>query len=54
MKLAEAYGWKGIRIEDEGQLDSGIEAMLAHDGPAIVDCRVAKEANSISKFTLKF
>ena len=45
VKLAEAYGWKGIRIEDEGQLDSGIEAMLAHDGPAIVDCRVAKEAN---------
>ncbi|MXO50221.1 biosynthetic-type acetolactate synthase large subunit [Erythrobacter gaetbuli] len=45
VKLAEAYGWKGIRIEDEGQLDAGIEAMLAHDGPVIVDCQVAKEAN---------
>ncbi len=45
VKLAEAYGWKGIRIEDESQLDDGIEAMLAHDGPVIVDCMVAKEAN---------
>ena len=45
VKLAEAYGWKGIRIEDESQLDAGIEAMLAHDGPVIVDCMVAKEAN---------
>ncbi|WP_336977526.1 biosynthetic-type acetolactate synthase large subunit [Altererythrobacter fulvus] len=43
--LAEAYGWKGIRIEDESQLDAGIKAMIEHDGPVIVDCRVAKEAN---------
>ncbi len=43
--LAEAYGWKGIRIEDEANLDAGIEAMLAHDGPVIVDCLVAKDAN---------
>ncbi|MEH6685197.1 MAG: biosynthetic-type acetolactate synthase large subunit [Qipengyuania sp.] len=45
VKLAEAYGWKGIRIEDESQLDAGIEAMLAHDGPVMVDCQVAREAN---------
>ncbi len=45
VKLAEAYGWKGIRIEDAGGLDDGIAAMLAHDGPVIVDCRVSKEAN---------
>ncbi|MBX7481391.1 biosynthetic-type acetolactate synthase large subunit [Qipengyuania qiaonensis] len=45
VKLAEAYGWKGIRIEDESQLDVGIDDMLAHDGPVMVDCRVAKEAN---------
>ncbi|MBT0669079.1 biosynthetic-type acetolactate synthase large subunit [Novosphingobium profundi] len=43
--LAEAYGWKGIRIENESQLDAGIEAMIAHNGPVIVDCRVAKESN---------
>ncbi|MFM2099231.1 MAG: hypothetical protein RLZZ366_770 [Pseudomonadota bacterium] len=45
VKLAEAYGWKGIRIEDPADLESGIQAMLDHDGPVIVDCMVAKLAN---------
>ncbi len=45
VKLAEAYGWKGIRIEDEAGLDAGIQAMLDHDGPVIVDCMVSKGAN---------
>jgi len=45
VKLSEAYGWKGIRIEDPSDLDDGIAAMLAHDGPVMVDCRVAKLAN---------
>jgi acetolactate synthase-1/2/3 large subunit len=45
VKLAEAYGWKGVRIEDPADLDEGIAAMIAHDGPVMVDCRVAKLAN---------
>ena len=45
VKLAEAYGWKGIRIETPEELDGGIADMLAYDGPVIVDCRVAKTAN---------
>jgi acetolactate synthase I/II/III large subunit len=45
VKLAEAYGWKGIRIERPDQLEDGIAAMLAHDGPVIVDCCVSKHAN---------
>jgi len=45
VKLAEAYGWKGIRIHDESELDAGIAAMLAHDGPVMVDCLVSKDAN---------
>ncbi len=45
VKLAEAYGWKGIRIEHPDQLDAGIAEMLAHDGPVMVDCMVAKLAN---------
>ena len=45
VKLAEAYDWKGIRIEKREDLDDGIAAMLAHDGPVMVDCRVAKLAN---------
>jgi len=47
VKLAEAYGWKGLRIDDEGDLDAGIQAMLDHDGPVMVDCLVAKEANCL-------
>lgn len=45
VKLGEAYGWKGIRIQTNEDLDAGIAAMLDHDGPVIVDCRVAKLAN---------
>ena len=45
VKLAEAYGWKGIKIEDPADLGAGIAAMLAHDGPVLVDCMVAKLAN---------
>ena len=45
VKLGEAYGWKGIRIHDESELDAGIKAMIEHDGPVIVDCLVSKEAN---------
>ncbi|KWV92851.1 biosynthetic-type acetolactate synthase large subunit [Erythrobacter sp. YT30] len=45
--LAEAYGWKGIRIHGEDELDAGINAMLEHDGPVIVDCLVAPDANCL-------
>ncbi|WP_404711279.1 biosynthetic-type acetolactate synthase large subunit [Sphingomonas sp. MMS24-J13] len=45
VKLGEAYGWKGLRIERPDALDDGIAEMLAYDGPVIVDCRVAKLAN---------
>jgi len=45
VKLAEAWGWKGILITHESELDAGIAEMLAHDGPVFVDCRVAKHAN---------
>jgi len=45
VKLAEAYGWMGLRIDHASELDDGIAAMLAHDGPVMVDCRVAKLEN---------
>jgi acetolactate synthase-1/2/3 large subunit len=45
VRLAEAYGWKGIRIENESQLDDGIRAMIAHPGPVFVDCMVSDAAN---------
>ena len=45
VRLAEAYGWRGLRISSVDELDDGIAAMLAHDGPVMVDCRVSKLAN---------
>ena len=45
VKLAEAYGWTGQRIETWDELDEGILTMLETPGPVIVDCRVAQLAN---------
>ncbi|MGN6621182.1 MAG: acetolactate synthase 3 large subunit [Sphingomonas sp.] len=45
VKLAEAYGWTGIRIENRDQLDDGIAEMLSYDGPVMVDCAVSQLAN---------
>jgi acetolactate synthase-1/2/3 large subunit len=45
VKLAEAYGGKGIRCEKPADLDAAIEEMIAYDGPVIFDCRVANLAN---------
>ncbi len=47
VKLAEAYGWKGIRITGPDELDAGIAQMLEHDGPVMVDCLVAQDANCL-------
>jgi pyruvate dehydrogenase (quinone) len=38
--MAEAVGIRGIRVEDPGEVDEGIAAALAHDGPALVDAVV--------------
>ena len=45
VKLAEAFGAKGIRCEDPASLDDAIAEMLAHDGPVIFDCLVEKHEN---------
>jgi pyruvate dehydrogenase (quinone) len=38
--MAEAVGMRGIRLEDPAQVDEGIAAALAHDGPVLVDAVV--------------
>jgi acetolactate synthase-1/2/3 large subunit len=43
--LAEAYGWKGLRVSDPAKLDETIQEMIDHDGPVIVDCHIAKLEN---------
>ncbi len=45
VKLAEAFGCKGIRIDDPKDLDDAILQMLEYDGPVIFDCRVEKHEN---------
>ena len=45
VKLAEAFGWKGISVQDPADLDDAIREMIAHDGPVIVDCLVEKHEN---------
>ena len=45
IKLAEAYGCKGIMAEKPSELDEKIREMLQFDGPVIFDCRVDPNEN---------
>jgi len=45
VKLAEAYGAKGLRATKPDQLDDLIKEMVETPGPVIFDCCVSKEAN---------
>ena len=45
VKLAEAFGCKGIQCSDPADLDDAIREMLDHDGPVIFDCLVEKHEN---------
>ena len=45
VKLAEAFGAKGICVSDPDDLDDAIMEMLDHDGPVIFDCLVEKHEN---------
>jgi pyruvate dehydrogenase (quinone) len=38
--MAEAVGVRGIRLEDPADVDEGINAAFAHDGPVLVDAVV--------------
>jgi acetolactate synthase I/II/III large subunit len=45
VKLAEAYGGKGIRCDDPAKLDDAIREMMDYPGPVIFDCHVEKMEN---------
>jgi len=46
VKLADAYGGVGFRVDSPGDLDGAIQEMLAvKDRPVLFDCRVAKLTN---------
>ena len=38
--MAEAVGIRGIRLEDPAEVDEGIAAAFAHDGPVVIDAVV--------------
>ena len=45
VKLAEAFGCKGIKVSDPADLDDAIMEMIRYDGPFIFDCLVEKHEN---------
>ena len=45
VKLADAFGAKGIICTDPADLDDAIMEMITHDGPVVFDCLVEKHEN---------
>jgi acetolactate synthase-1/2/3 large subunit len=45
VKLAEAYGGRGIRCSNPADLDQAILEMIDYDGPVLFDCVVEKSEN---------
>jgi len=45
VKLAEAFGVKGILVKERSELEGAIAEMLAHDGPVFMDVRVKQDEN---------
>ena len=45
VKLAEAFGAKGIQCSDPADLDDAIMEMIKYDGPVVFDCLVEKHEN---------
>ena len=45
VKLAEAYGCKGIKADNPNELDNKIKEMVDHNGPVIFDCHVDPSEN---------
>jgi acetolactate synthase I/II/III large subunit len=45
VKIAEAYGATGIRLDDKHTLVDGMKEALATEGPVIIDVRVTREEN---------
>jgi len=45
VKLAEAFGIKGMQIQHREDLEGAIAEMLTHNGPVLIDARVTKDEN---------
>ncbi len=45
VKLADAFGIKGMMVSERAQLKDAIAEMLAHNGPVLMDARVKRDEN---------
>ena len=45
VKIAEAYGVRGLRVTKEEELAPALEEAARHDGPFVLDIHVAREEN---------
>jgi acetolactate synthase I/II/III large subunit len=45
VKLADAFGIKGMVVNDRAQLQDAIAEMLAHNGPVLLDAHVTRDEN---------
>lgn len=45
VKVAEAFGVKGMRINTNDEIDAVIKEAFAYNGPVLVDCRISPDSN---------
>jgi len=45
MKLAEAYGIKGVKIENPNELEKLLKENIENNEPVLIECKVSKEEN---------
>lgn len=45
VKVAEAFGVKGMRINTNDEIDSVVKEAIEYQGPVLVDCRISPDSN---------
>lgn len=45
VKVAEAFGVKGLRIHNNEEIDAVLEEAFSIDGPVVVECRISPDSN---------
>ncbi len=45
VKVAEAFGVKGLRIHTNDDIDAVVQEALEYNGPVLIDCRISPDSN---------
>lgn len=45
VKVAEAFGVKGLRINTNDEIEATVKEALATNGPVLIDCRISPDSN---------